>query len=182
MSGGNGLVGDWDKAINLLSNNPIKRAIDLARNQIGIAGASMVKKGISDGAPGGKPFAPLSDWTKKRKGSSKPLIDESNLIGSITHELSGNSEVWIGARRGKRTKDGKDVLDIAAVHEFGTVIPVTPEMRAYLHYQGIHLQSDTFAIYIPERSYLRATFDSAEFREMMGEKMVEATKKVLRLA
>jgi phage gpG-like protein len=181
MSGGSGLIGDWDKAIQLFGNNPVKKAIDLARNQIGIAGASMVKKGIRDGAPGGKTFEPLSNWTKERKGSSKPLIDNGDLLGSVTHELNGNSDVWIGVKRG-RAKNGQEIVNIAAVHEFGTVISATPKMRAYLHYQGIHLKRDTFAIYIPERSFLRATFDSSDFKKMLGDKMAEALRRALNLA
>lgn len=45
------------------------------------------------------------------------------------------------------------------IHEYGCVIPVTPKMRAYLHYQGVHLKADTTMIVIPERSFLRAGYD-----------------------
>jgi phage gpG-like protein len=182
MSDGSGLFGDWDKAIKLFGKGTVQKAIDLARNQIGVNGVSMVKKGIVGGAPGGKEFAPLSDWTKERKGSSKPLIDTGDLLGSITHELSGNSEVWIGVRRGARAKNGKDIVDIAAVHEFGCTIAVTAKMRAYLHYQGIHLEPDTTHIVIPERSFLRATLESDEFQKDAVEKTKDELKKALRIA
>jgi hypothetical protein len=176
-----GLTGDWDKLIHVLGNNPVKKAVNLARNQIGIVGASMVKKGIQSGAPGGKAFEPLRAYTVWMKGSSKPLIDQADLLGSITHELNGSSGVWIGVRRGARTKDGKDIVNIAAVHEYGCVIPVTPAMRKGFSakFQGLGIRKDTQYIVIPERSFLRATFDSDEFREMATEKMAGALKRVL---
>lgn len=46
---------------------------------------------------------------------------------------------------------------IAAVHEFGAVVTVTPKMRSFLHYAGIHLKKETEQINIPERSFLRST-------------------------
>lgn len=48
---------------------------------------------------------------------------------------------------------------LAAIHEYGCKIPVTPKMRAYLHTIGIHLKKDTTVITIPERSFLRAGYD-----------------------
>jgi len=48
---------------------------------------------------------------------------------------------------------------IAAVHEFGVAITVTPKMRAYLHSQGLHLKETTKVIIIPERSFLRTGLD-----------------------
>lgn len=44
---------------------------------------------------------------------------------------------------------------LGAVHEFGADIKVTPKMRAFLHYLGIHLKKETTHIKIPERSFLR---------------------------
>lgn len=37
------------------------------------------------------------------------------------------------------------------IHEFGVTIVVTPRMRNFLHYIGIHLRADTTAIRIPPR-------------------------------
>jgi hypothetical protein len=191
MSSGSGLTGDWERAIRLLSNNPVKKAIDIARNRIGIVGASMVKKGIRDGAPGGKEFAPLSPFTiwMRSNFSTKPLIDHGDLLGSITHELSGNSGVWIGARRGVRTKDGQDVVDIEDVHEYGRTIKVTDKMRRgfaarwkSIDGEGWGIRKETKYIVIPERSFLRATFDRDEFQMMKVQKTAEAMKKVLHLA
>lgn len=48
---------------------------------------------------------------------------------------------------------------LAAIHEYGCKIPVTPKMRAYLHSIGVHLKKSTTEIVIPERSFLRAGFD-----------------------
>lgn len=48
---------------------------------------------------------------------------------------------------------------LAAIHEYGCKITVTPRMRAYLHKMGLHLKSTTTTITIPERSFLRSGFD-----------------------
>ena len=48
---------------------------------------------------------------------------------------------------------------LAGIHEYGLDIEVTPKMRAYLHYHGLHLHPDTTHIHIPERSFLRAGYD-----------------------
>lgn len=48
---------------------------------------------------------------------------------------------------------------LAGIHEYGCRIKVTEKMRAYLHYQGLHLKESTTEIVIPERSFLRGGFD-----------------------
>ena len=50
---------------------------------------------------------------------------------------------------------------LAGIHEYGCKIPVTDKMRAYLHHLGVHLKASTTEITIPERSFLRAGYDSA---------------------
>lgn len=50
---------------------------------------------------------------------------------------------------------------LAAIHEYGCNIPVTPKMRAFLHYKGIHLNKNTTVIKIPERSFLRTGHDKS---------------------
>ena len=54
---------------------------------------------------------------------------------------------------------GGEMAYLAAIHEYGCRIKVTPKMRAYLHSQGLHLKKSTSEIVIPERSFLRAGFD-----------------------
>ncbi len=51
------------------------------------------------------------------------------------------------------------ILGIATVHEFGVQIEVSDKMRAFLHYQGLHLHPSTTHINIPERSYMRSGWD-----------------------
>ena len=48
---------------------------------------------------------------------------------------------------------------LAAIHEYGCRIPVTPKMRAYLHANGLHLKESTTEIIIPERSFMRTGHD-----------------------
>lgn len=48
---------------------------------------------------------------------------------------------------------------LAAIHEYGLDIEVTPAMRAYLHRNGLHLKDSTTHIHIPERSFLRTGYD-----------------------
>lgn len=182
-----GLTGDWDDLINMLSNNPIKKTLDISKKQIGIKGAGMVKRGIRDSAPGGKQFVPLAkfdtppnDHCKLKRKGTKPLIDNGDLIGSITYE-DADGGVWIGARRGRRTKDGKDVVDIADVHERGRTIKVTPKMRAYLHSQGLHLKPTTQYIHIPARPYISATVESQEFKEMCLDVVMANVKAAIKI-
>lgn len=48
---------------------------------------------------------------------------------------------------------------LAAIHEYGLDIAVTPAMRAFLHRNGLHLKASTTHIHIPERSFLRTGYD-----------------------
>ncbi len=75
-------------------------------------------------------WPPLKPATIKRKGSSKPLIDTGKLRNSIVHNVElEKKRVLVGVF-------SADVATYAAVHEFGA-----PRRN------------------IPQRSYLRKTFD-----------------------
>lgn len=73
-------------------------------------------------------------------------------------------------------KDDSKLLMIATVNEFGCQIKVTDKMRAYLHYHGLHLKQDTEYINIPERSYMRKTFDE---KKNKIDKMIQLSLKEL---
>lgn len=62
---------------------------------------------------------------------------------------------------------------LAAIHEYGCRIEVTPKMRAFLHRKGLHLKASTTHIVIPERSFLRSGFDETH------EKVLRDTEEVL---
>ncbi|WP_251131407.1 hypothetical protein [Exiguobacterium sp. s5] len=70
---------------------------------------------------------------------------------------------------------GGQAAMIAAVHEFGANIPVTPKMRGYLASQGLYLKKTTTHIRIPERSFIRAGWDQNErrivtkYKELIGQ-------------
>ncbi len=74
-------------------------------------------------------------------------------------------------------KDDSHVLMIARVHEYGVQIDVTDAMRGYLAAIGYPLKKETEQINIPERSFIRTTFDEQEkawikFTEKRLEKVI----------
>ncbi len=166
-----GLTGYWGRLETLLDPSRLAAGIQQAAARVGNYGASEVKKGIVSGSPGGQTFAPLSPVTIARKGSSKPLIDKGDLVGSITYQVINSDTVFIGVKKGKE-------VNIAAVHEFGCTIGVTPKMRAYLHHQGVHLRVSTQYIHIPPRPFLRPVLQSEEFTNKVAEIYIQAIERM----
>jgi hypothetical protein len=100
-------------------------------------------------------------------------VEDDNNVPDILKEISKlqNKRIEIGIFG----DDDSTMLMIARVHEFGVDIEVTPKMRAYLHYIGIHLKEDTDEIHIPERSFVRSAFDEkGKDMQQMGQKGIEA--------
>lgn len=73
-----------------------------------------------------------------------------DIIASI--EALGGRSIEVGAIEGEHAW-------LAAIHEYGCNITVTPKMRAFLHNNGLHLKPTTTVIKIPERSFLRSSHD-----------------------
>ena len=165
------LSGDWARLDEILNPARIAAGVRQAAARVGNFGASQVKKGIVSGAPGGQAFVPNSSLTVERKGSSRPLIDHGDLVGSITYEVVDSSSVFIGVKKGKEH-------NIAAVHEFGCTIAVTPKMRAYLHHQGVHLKASTQFIHIPARPFLRPVLHSDDFKAKVAQIYIQAIERM----
>lgn len=72
------------------------------------------------------------------------------MIANI--EALNGKNIEVGAIKGEHKW-------LAAIHEYGLDITVTPAMRAFLHGQGLHLKPTTTVIRIPERSFLRSSHD-----------------------
>lgn len=82
-------------------------------------------------------------WTTKTNKLPKMYMSTKSLK---------NQEVKVGALQGLHAW-------LAGIHEYGCTITVTPKMRAFLHYNGLHLSDSTKEIKIPERSFLRTGHD-----------------------
>ena len=164
-----GLTGDWSKIEDVFNPFRIKSELKKATGKAGIYGASEIRRGIRSGAPGGEKFVPLSGYTTARKGSTKPLIDKGDLIGSVSYKVVDDDNVFIGVKKGSE-------VSIAAVHEFGCTIQVTPKMRAYFHYNGLHLKATTQFINIPPRPFLRPILQSEKFQNKISEIYLEALR------
>lgn len=88
------------------------------------------------------------------------------IVASI--EALGGKSIEVGAIEGEHSW-------LAAIHEYGCDITVTPKMRAFLHHQGLHLKPTTKVIKIPERSFLRSSHDEK------GEEVLRGCERALGL-
>lgn len=132
------LVGDWAQAGAITSTMVarFKRASDMAtRIEAERLRAKMVT-GIRKGAPGGKPFQPLSATTLQvrrfvGRGGTKPLIQTGMLVGSIKVRRYPGGIYFVGIL--KTAEEGR--ANIAEMNEYGATIAMrlTPKALRFLH-------------------------------------------------
>lgn len=129
-------TGDWDKFLNGLQGWGKKS--QAARTKIvkkaAIIGSTLIKKNImSGGSLVGAPFDGNSAVTVAAKGSSKPLIDSGEFVGSVTQKVIDSETSFAGV-----LKLAIHGANIPAIHENGTkragrgrkvVIPARPWMK-----------------------------------------------------
>ena len=146
-------TGDWRKLRNVMRgfDSRLQKNCKVALMRAGARLEGMIR----DRVISGRGMKPLHPFTVEQKGSSKPLIDDGDLLGSVGFRFVRNNAVFVGAHR--KTADG---IDLAALHEReeGTRVPVTPQMRAYLHTRGFHLKPGTTELFIPGRPYLKPAY------------------------
>jgi hypothetical protein len=90
-------------------------------------------------------IGPVKKGQKRpRRGHSKALIDRGDLIGGINVRKIGWAHYTVGVHRGERGgKSGKDLVNIAEIHENGTKeysMTVTSKMAKFSRFlvvQGI---------------------------------------------
>lgn len=167
--------GDWDLARRLLAagGTRLKGAIGTALRQEAELLRKEIVQGITRQAPGGESLQALSPLTiAARKldgfGGTKALMVRGDLRNSITAIVRGD-EAFVGVPRKARGADGKSLVDVAKVQEFGSdpiVIPITPAMRRYLAVlfkkAGTERRPGTgrgvVVVTIPARPFLRPAF------------------------
>ena len=140
-----GLSGDWRRAARILTVAPAR--IRLAIDQAVLQEAQFFRKKVVEGfrtqEPGGKAFKPLAETTLAMRrfkgfGGTKALIvrgDLRNSIKVVKKPTPLGAEAFIGVLKSARGKDGTSLVNIAAVHEFGSrpiVMEMTPAMRKFL--------------------------------------------------
>ena len=105
-----------------------------------------------------KTLHPQTVENKNEKGLSRPRTplyalgdEEENSYINMLRIRRLKRGYRVAPSRAKHHESQLKLKDLFVVHEFGTVINVTPKMRAYLHYIGIHLKAGTNVIRIPPR-------------------------------
>lgn len=127
------------------------------------------------GIKGGRPeWPPLAEFTRKMKGSDRPLVDTGEFVGSIT--VWSDSGEWFAG-----VPDSSPASTKAAVHEEGAHVPVTEGVRAFFRSQGAPLRADTRFVRVPPRPWLKpveaelATYAEANLDELIEPIMKEIT-------
>lgn len=187
-------TGDWALARRILAagGTRLKSAIGTAVRQEAELLRNEIVRGITSQAPGGEAFKPLSPLTiASRKlagfGGTKALIRRGDLRNGITTIVQGD-EAFIGVPRKARGADGKSLVDVAKVQEFGSdpiVIPITPAMRRYLAVLFEKAGSPrrpgsgrgVVVVTIPPRPFLRPAFKA--FRRGSRERFLRRVAKLL---
>lgn len=134
--------GDWVRARRAISI-PAQARLERAWKKSILKEAHYWRKALVQGltkqTPGGQRFQKLSPLTRaKRKAQGfagrKALIRTGTERRSIVVSQRMGA-VFVGILRGTKTTDGKDLVNIARVHEEGriVVIRVTEKMRRYFY-------------------------------------------------
>ena len=145
--------GGWRQLRNVMRgfDRRLRGNCSVALARAGITLEGMIKDRIISG----RGMTQLHGFTVDQKGSSKPLIDDGDLLGSVSHRFVTKDTVFVGAHR--KAADGTDV---AALHEReeGTRVRVTPKMRAYLRARGFFLRRTTTHLFIPGRPFIKPAY------------------------
>ncbi len=119
-------------------------------------------------------------------GGSKILQATTSLRSSVTARQLADKRWFVGVNRNARGKGGKNMVNIAAVHEgpFPTIIRVTPKMRRFfmaMFLQGVidwPLKRSRKVIVIMPRPFLKPAFD--EVAKGSRERVVKAIRENLK--
>ena len=167
--------GNWNKIRGVMAgfDRRIAKNCSVALARAGVKLEGMIKGRILSG----RGMSKLHGFTVDQKGSSKPLIDDGDLLGSVGYRFIKRDVVFVGVHR--KSVDG---TDIAALHEReeGARIRVTPKMRAYLRARGFHLKKTTTHLFIPGRPYIKPAFrdfkSKGYMRGLFGKAVEDALK------
>lgn len=123
------LTGDWTKAAQWLgkaagaSGKILDQALAQEARELEKVWVDGIRKNVFK-------LKPISSLTSGAKGSSTPLIDRGDLVGSIHRKkIAANQKAsswFVGVSKNAKDRDGKSLVDIALVHELGAP-SITPK-------------------------------------------------------
>jgi hypothetical protein len=187
-------TGPWPIARRLLAALParlapvLRAAVAQEAHQL----RAQIVDGLTQQAPAGAAFRPLAPLTLaarrlRRFAGTKALLRTGDLRNSIA-VLTTSAGVFIGIARSARATDGRSLVDIAQVHEYGTapiVIPITPSMRRYLAVlfreagrgRAAGPSAGVVVVQVPARPFLRPVF--AAFQRGFDERLLQRAERLL---
>jgi hypothetical protein len=191
-------TGDWARGRRIFGNlaQTTERAADTAVLQEAHHLRGKMVEGITDQAPGGKAFKPLSPLTLaarrlRRFRGTKALMVRGDLRNQITVMRVGR-RVFVGVLKTATGRDGKKLINIANVHEFGygpIIIKVTPKMRRWLavlykeagipRVAGAGSGRGVVVIRIPARPFIRPVYERDAKPADVKARLEERTMKIL---
>ena len=191
-------VGDWDVARRFVStaSRRFKEAVDKAVLQEAQFFRTKLVEGLREQAPGGQPFAPLAPTTlavRRFRGfkGTKALIVRGDLRNSIVVVKQAGG-VFVGVLRTAKGKAGQPLVNVAAVHEFGSrpiVVKLTPKARRFLHaaFRAAGLDAPAgdrpsigiAVIKVPARPFLRPIFEKHGQAEDVSRRFLERGARIL---
>jgi phage gpG-like protein len=191
-------VGAWQSVRRILDSAPkrIRAAEEKAVLQEAQFFRTKIVDGLRSGAPGGQALQPLAPTTlaiRKLRGfgGTKPLIRQGDLRNSIAVVKEGDG-VFVGVLRSATSRAGGSLVDIAALHEFGSrpiIVKITPKVRALLHAafrkagldqpRADRPSTGVAVIRIPARPFLRPVFEKYGAPEDVAKRFMERVAKLL---
>lgn len=89
------------------------------------------------------------------------MVEDESRVDEFLQKLEELDGMYVEV--GILSSAGGEMLTIASVQEFGANITVTDKMRGYMAANfGVHLKQSTTSIKIPERSFIRSSFDAKQ--------------------
>jgi len=191
-------TGAWDAARRILGSAPkrIREAENKAVLQEAQFFRTKIVEGLRTGAPGGEALQPLAPTTlaiRKLSGGkgTKPLVHHGDLRNSIAVVKEGDG-VFIGVLRSAKSSGGGSLVNVAAIHEFGSrpiVVKITPKVRTFLHAafrkagleekSGDRPSTGVAIIRIPARPFLRPVLEEHGAPEVVARRFIERVAKIL---
>ncbi len=171
-------VGDWQLARRLVSSaqRRVEGALEKAVLQEAQFFRTKIVEGLREQSPGGqalKPVAPTTLAIRRFRGfkGTKALLVHGDLRNSIA-VVKESGGAFVGVLRSAKGASGQPLVNVAAVHEFGSrpiVVKLTPKVRRFLHAafreagldspRGDGPSTGIAVIKVPARPFLRPVFE-----------------------